>query len=50
MIGSTHSATPARPGAIGFPAAATVGKGERLLAAATEGVAESLSREEVRQP
>ena len=50
MIGSSHSATAAGLGAIGFPAAATAGKGERLLAAAAEGVAESLSREEVRQP
>ena len=36
-------------GVIGFPAAATADKGERLLAAAAEGVAEALSSEEMWQ-
>ena len=36
-------------GVIGFPAAATTEKGERLLAAAAEGVAEALTREEMWQ-
>ena len=36
-------------GVIGFPAAATAEKGERLLAAAAEGVAEALSSEEMWQ-
>ena len=34
-------------GVIGFPAAATAEKGERLLAAAAEGVAEALMKEEI---
>jgi creatinine amidohydrolase len=34
-------------GVIGFPAAATAEKGERLLAAAAEGVAEALMQEEM---
>ena len=34
-------------GVIGFPAAASAEKGERLLAAAAEGVAEVLMQEEV---
>ena len=51
MIRSTHPAAAAGPSAIGFPSAATAGKGERLLAVASEGAAESLFREEeVRQP
>ena len=37
-------------GVIGFPAAASAEKGERLLAAAAEGVAEALAREEMWQP
>ena len=37
-------------GVIGFPAAASAEKGERLLAAAAEGVAEALTREEIWQP
>ena len=36
-------------GVIGFPAAASAEKGERLLAAAAEGVAEALAREEMWQ-
>ena len=36
-------------GVIGFPAAASAEKGERLLAAAADGVAEALTREEVWQ-
>ena len=37
-------------GVIGFPAAATAEKGERLLAAAAEGVAGALMNEEIWQP
>ena len=36
-------------GVIGFPAAASAEKGERLLAAAADGVAEALTREEIWQ-
>ena len=37
-------------GVIGFPAAASAEKGERLLAAAADGVAEALTREEIWRP